>query len=73
MDETRDLVESGEGGCIATSAARKKQMQRRQTSPAEAVAMATPPVAQKSGNSLVLELLIDLLSRMSVTKEYKRS
>ena len=39
-------------------------------SPAQAVASAMPSTAQGSDSSIVLELLMDLSSCMSVTEEY---
>ena len=53
-----------------TPAVPEKQTWRRQTPPGEAVATATLPEAQTSDTSMVLELLMDLLSHMSATKEY---
>ena len=48
----------------------KKQMWRRQTSPVRAAATATLPAAQGDNNAMMLQLLMDLSSHMSVTEKY---
>ena len=67
-------MEKGEagvgGGGVVTPAAPKKQTRRRQLTLTKAALLAQSPTEQRSENSVVLDLLMDLSSRMHVTEEY---